>query len=188
MSTNAICSRAAWVFPAYLLAINLFVLPIALGGLLYFGGSGSRVDADTFVLSLPLAAGQHGLALAAFVGGLSAATGMVIVETIAVSTMVCNDFVMPLAAALRRVCAPARSERLAAGDPARGDRCRAVARLSLFPPGRRGLCAGQHRSDQLRRGGAVCAGGARRHVLAWRHPRRCAGRPAGRVCACGPIH
>ncbi len=86
--------RAAWVFPAYLLAINLFVLPIALGGLLFFGGS--SVDADTFVLSLPLAAGQHALALAAFVGGLSAATGMVIVETIAVSTMVCNDFVMPL--------------------------------------------------------------------------------------------
>ncbi|WP_418318528.1 ATP-binding protein [Piscinibacter sakaiensis] len=86
--------RAAWVFPAYLLAINLFVLPIALGGLMFFGAG--RVDADTFVLSLPLAAGQHGLALAAFVGGLSAATGMVIVETIAVSTMVCNDFVMPL--------------------------------------------------------------------------------------------
>ena len=86
--------RAVWVFPAYLLAINLFVLPIALGGLLYFGGS--NVGADTFVLSLPLAGGQPALALAAFVGGLSAATGMVIVETIAVSTMVCNDFVMPL--------------------------------------------------------------------------------------------
>ncbi len=86
--------RAAWVFPAYLLAINIFVLPIALGGLLYFGNA--DVDADTFVLSLPLAGGQHWLALAAFVGGLSAATGMVIVETTAVSTMVCNDFVMPL--------------------------------------------------------------------------------------------
>jgi Na+/proline symporter/nitrogen-specific signal transduction histidine kinase len=86
--------RAAWAFPAYLLAINLFVLPIALGGLLYFAGS--SVNADTFVLSLPLAAGQPGLALAAFVGGLSAATGMVIVEAIAVSTMVCNDLVMPL--------------------------------------------------------------------------------------------
>ena len=86
--------RAAWVFPAYLLAINVFVLPIALGGLLYFAGS--VVNPDTFVLSLPLAAGQPLLALAAFVGGLSAATGMVIVEAIAVSTMVCNDLVMPL--------------------------------------------------------------------------------------------
>jgi Na+/proline symporter/nitrogen-specific signal transduction histidine kinase len=92
--------RAAWVFPAYLLAINVFVLPIAIGGLLYFA-SGSA-NSDTFVLSLPLAAGQGGLALVAFVGGLSAATGMVIVETIAVSTMVCNDFVMPLLLRLRR--------------------------------------------------------------------------------------
>uniref|UniRef100_UPI00374DAA6F ATP-binding protein n=1 Tax=Rhodoferax sp. TaxID=50421 RepID=UPI00374DAA6F len=86
--------RAVWVFPLYLLAINLFVLPIALGGLLYFGPG--QMNAETFVLSLPLAAGQHALALFAFIGGLSAATGMVIVETIAVSTMVCNELVMPL--------------------------------------------------------------------------------------------
>ena len=86
--------RATWAFPLYLLLINLFVLPIALGGLLHF--QGGREDAETFVLSLPLAAGQPGLALAAFIGGLSAATGMVIVEAIAVSTMVCNDLVMPL--------------------------------------------------------------------------------------------
>ena len=86
--------RAAWAFPLYLLLINLFVLPIALGGLLHAGGS--VADAETFVLSLPLGAGQHGLALAAFVGGLSAATGMIIVEAIAISTMVGNDLVMPL--------------------------------------------------------------------------------------------
>lgn len=86
--------RATWAFPLYLLLINLFVLPIALGGLLHFGIG--RENPETFVLSLPLAAGQEALALAAFVGGLSAATGMVIVEAIAVSTMVCNDLVMPL--------------------------------------------------------------------------------------------
>ncbi len=86
--------RAAWAFPAYLLAINVFVLPIALGGLLYFGAAPS--DPETFVLSLPLSAGQGWLALVAFIGGLSAATGMVIVEAIAVSTMVCNDLVLPL--------------------------------------------------------------------------------------------
>lgn len=86
--------RAVWVFPLYLLVINLFVLPIALGGLLHFGPD--QMDAETFVLSLPLAAGQYALALFAFVGGLSAATGMVIVETIAVSTMVSNELVMPL--------------------------------------------------------------------------------------------
>jgi len=85
--------RAAWAFPAYLLAINVFVLPIAAGGLLYFGQRGA--DAETFVLSLPLAAGHGALALAAFIGGLSAATGMVIVEAIAISTMVCNDLVLP---------------------------------------------------------------------------------------------
>ena len=86
--------RAAWAFPLYLLLINLFVLPIALGGLLYFGPG--KMDADSFVLSLPLAQGQQGLALLVFIGGLSAATGMVIVEAIAVSTMVCNDLVMPI--------------------------------------------------------------------------------------------
>ena len=86
--------RAVWVFPLYLLLINLFVLPIAIGGLMHFGAG--RMDPETFVLSLPLSAGWDGLALVAFVGGLSAATGMVIVEAIAVSTMVCNDLVMPL--------------------------------------------------------------------------------------------
>ncbi|MFO1327381.1 MAG: sensor histidine kinase [Rubrivivax sp.] len=86
--------RAAWAFPAYLLAINVFVLPIALGGLLHFGAG--KADPETFVLSLPLSGGHGWLALAAFIGGLSAATGMVIVEAIAVSTMVCNDLVLPL--------------------------------------------------------------------------------------------
>ncbi|WP_341891055.1 sensor histidine kinase [Variovorax sp. YR752] len=91
--------RATWAFPAYLLLINLFVLPIALGGLLYFGPG--QADPETFVLSLPLASGAPALALIAFVGGLSAATGMVIVEAIAVSTMVSNDLVMPLLLRLR---------------------------------------------------------------------------------------
>ncbi|WP_301102103.1 sensor histidine kinase [Propionivibrio sp.] len=91
--------RAAWLFPLYLLLINLFVLPIALGGLLHFSGQG--VDADTFVLTLPMAHHQEGLALLVFIGGLSAATGMVIVETIALSTMVCNDLVMPALIHLR---------------------------------------------------------------------------------------
>ena len=86
--------RAVWLFPLYLLLINIFVLPLALGGLLHFNGQG--LNPDTFVLTLPLARGAESLALLAFIGGLSAATGMVIVETIALSTMVCNDLVMPL--------------------------------------------------------------------------------------------
>ncbi len=92
--------RASWVFPLYLLLINVFVLPIALGGLLHFGGAGA--DPETFVLSLPMSAGAQGLALLAFVGGLSAATGMVIVEAIAVATMLSNDLVMPLLLRTRR--------------------------------------------------------------------------------------
>src|SRR5258706_483454 len=85
--------KAIWLFPLYLLAINVFVLPIALGGLLHFPAG--TVDADTFVLTLPISVGVPWLTLFAFIGGLSAATGMVIVETIALSTMVCNDLVMP---------------------------------------------------------------------------------------------
>jgi len=96
--------RAAWAFPLYLLLINLFVLPIALGGLLHPASGGA--DSETFVLSLPLATGHPWLALLAFIGGLSAATGMIIVEAIAVSTMVCNDLVIPLL--LRRGPGPGR--------------------------------------------------------------------------------
>jgi PAS domain S-box-containing protein len=86
-------ARATWLFPLYLLLINIFVLPIALGGLLHF--SDGSVDADTFVLTLPMAEHREALALFVFIGGLSAAAAMVVVETIALSTMVCNDLVMP---------------------------------------------------------------------------------------------
>lgn len=87
-------AKAVWLFPAYMLAINIFVLPIAMAGLLQFPPG--QVDADTFVLTLPMSQQQEALALFAFIGGLSAATGMVIVETIALSTMICNDLVMPV--------------------------------------------------------------------------------------------
>ncbi|MFN0186198.1 MAG: ATP-binding protein [Aquabacterium sp.] len=87
-------ARAMWLLPLYLLAINIFVLPITMAGLLQFPAG--QVDADTFVLTLPMAHQQQALALLVFIGGLSAATGMVIVETIALSTMICNDLVMPV--------------------------------------------------------------------------------------------
>jgi len=92
-------NKAIWLFPLYMLAINVFVLPIAFGGVLHFPDGG--VDADTFVLTLPMAEKRELLALLVFIGGLSAATGMVIVETIALSTMVCNDLVMPVLLRLR---------------------------------------------------------------------------------------
>ena len=85
---------ARWLFPTYLALISLFVLPIAAAGLEQFARS--KVAADTFVLALPLAGGHRWLALATYLGGFSAATGMVIVETIALSTMICNELVMPL--------------------------------------------------------------------------------------------
>ncbi|WP_433923811.1 ATP-binding protein [Vreelandella sp. 21] len=86
-------ARASWLFPLYMLLINLFVIPIAFAGLLLGAGAG---DSDSFVLTLPLSAGLEGLPLLVFIGGLSAATGMVIVETIALSTMVSNQLIMPL--------------------------------------------------------------------------------------------
>ncbi len=85
--------KAIWLFPLYLLAINLFVLPIAFAGAMVFT---MGVDADTFVLTLPIARRQEALALLVFIGGMSAATGMVIVETVALATMICNDLVMPV--------------------------------------------------------------------------------------------
>ncbi len=86
--------RSAWLFPAYLVLINLFVVPIALAGLMTFPSG--RIDGDMFVVALPLAAHSEVIALIAFVGGLSAATAMVIVETVALAIMVSNDIVMPL--------------------------------------------------------------------------------------------
>ena len=83
---------ARFAFPAYLLAISLFVLPIANAGLVLGLG-----EADLFVLSLPMSAGAGELALLAFIGGLAAATGMVIVACVALATMLCNEVAVPLA-------------------------------------------------------------------------------------------
>jgi len=112
--------KAAWQFPLYLLVINLFVLPIAIAGRLHFPTP--MVDSDTYVLSLPLAFGQHWLALVVFLGGLSASTGMVIVESVALSTMIANDLVFPLL--LRSA--------LGGPDPNLGARLLFVRRLSII--------------------------------------------------------
>jgi signal transduction histidine kinase len=87
---------ATWLFPAYLLLINVFVLPVALGALAL---RGSPAAADTFVLSLPLDAGVPILSWLVFLGGFSAGTGMVIVETTALATILSNHAVMPAAEA-----------------------------------------------------------------------------------------
>src|ERR671923_300299 len=93
-NSEAEIKRAAWLFPAYLVLINLFVVPIAMAGLLTFPAG--RIDSDMFVLALPLSARSDLLTLATFVGGLSAATAMVIVESVALAIMVSNDIVVPL--------------------------------------------------------------------------------------------
>lgn len=85
---------ARWLFPLYLLLMALFVLPISSAGSMIFNQNG--IDADTYVLMLPLAGGHADLATLAFIGGLSASTSMVIVASITLATMVCNDVVMPL--------------------------------------------------------------------------------------------
>ena len=85
--------KATWVFPLYLVLINLFVLPIALAGAAVVG---TRTSADLYVLSVPLLAGHDLLAMVAFIGGLSAATAMVIVASVALSIMISNDLIIPL--------------------------------------------------------------------------------------------
>ncbi len=86
-------ATAAWAFPAYLFAMSLFVLPIAIVGLdMMPKGS----NPDLFVLTLPLSQGAGGLAMLAFLGGFSSATSMVIVASIALATMVSNHIVAPL--------------------------------------------------------------------------------------------
>jgi signal transduction histidine kinase len=85
---------ARWLFPLYLLLISLPILPLARLGDALLGPSG--VSSDMYVLALPLARGEHGLALIAFLGGLSAATSMVVIATLALSLMVVNHFIAPL--------------------------------------------------------------------------------------------
>lgn len=84
---------AIWLFPLYMLAINLFVLPIAAAGLL----TGLPLaEADFFVLLLPQLADQQSLTLLAFIGGFSAATGMIIITTMTLATMLGNHLLLPI--------------------------------------------------------------------------------------------
>ncbi len=91
---------AIWLFPLYLFLINLFIHPIALGGLL----SGySPATADTFVLRLPLDHGRRSLALLVFIGGFSAATSMIMICSMTMSTMISNHLLLPLADSVPRL-------------------------------------------------------------------------------------
>src|SRR5919109_4411472 len=84
---------AAWAFPLYLLLINLFVLPVAFGGLLRFRSP--ETLADSYILALPLAESASFMAVGGFLGGFSAATAMIVVDSLALSKMISNHIVMP---------------------------------------------------------------------------------------------
>ncbi|WP_088348211.1 MULTISPECIES: hybrid sensor histidine kinase/response regulator [Rhodomicrobium] len=81
-----------WLYPVYLAAFSLFMVPIAVAGIVTFGG---EVSPDTFMINLPIHAQSRAMTLLSFIGGFSAATGMVIVSVVALSTMLCNDVVVP---------------------------------------------------------------------------------------------
>lgn len=85
---------ARWLFPVYFILINIFVLPIAIAGLITFPGG--SVDADTYVLTLPLFFQQAWLGVLVYIGGLAAATSMVIVSAIVLSTMISTEVITPL--------------------------------------------------------------------------------------------
>ena len=153
---------ARWLFPVYLVLINLFVVPIAAAGLLMLG---SQTSPDLYVLQLPLANGESWLSAFVFIGGLSAATSMVIVACMALSGMIGNELVMPYL--LRR-----RDRRRAGHGPAGG--VRAPRRRRADPDG--GLRLRAHhlglpaarldRHDQLLRRRQLRAGRRARPLLA----------------------
>lgn len=88
---SADLGTARWLFPLYLVLITLLVIPVAVAGMQRLSG-----NADLFMLTLPMSADQPALTLLSFIGGFSAATGMVIVATVALATMVSNDLIAPL--------------------------------------------------------------------------------------------
>jgi Na+/proline symporter/nitrogen-specific signal transduction histidine kinase len=93
-SSESQIRTASWLFPLYLFLICLFVIPIAVAGLNRLPGGSNP---DLFVLTLPLSHDQNAIALLAFLGGFSSATSMVIVSSIALSTMISNHLIMPIA-------------------------------------------------------------------------------------------
>ena len=86
--------KAVWLFPLYLLLINIFVLPVSIAGGIKFGSQ--LVNADTYILALPMLMKSNWLTLLVYIGGFSAASSMIIIETIALTTMVSNNIVAPI--------------------------------------------------------------------------------------------
>ncbi len=170
-NSEAEVKRAAWLFPLYLVLINLFVVPIALAGMLTFPSGG--MDSDMYVLALPLSTGSDLLTIAAFVGGLSAATAMVIVEF---GRARHHGIERPRRATGAQTARgldhqPARCRRAVAQGAADRDFRHPAPGLYVLPLGRRSAAC-LDRAPLLRRGGATCAGLLRRPDLAARHRAR----------------
>ena len=173
-STPAEVGRARWLFPLYLVAINLFVIPIALAGLITFPFG--AVDSDMYVLALPVEGDAPLLSVAVFVGGLSAATAMVIVECVALSVMVSNDIIMPLV--LQRAARDRqRPDRISAGSSwgraalrsSRSWRWRIsiIARWARPNWSRSGCCPSRRSRSSRRPFSADCSGNARPRGAPW---------------------
>ena len=86
---------ARWLFPLYLGLFMLLVVPISIAGSAVFAGSGT-VSPDVYVQYLPIALQSEWVTVAAFIGGISAATGMVIVATVSLAIMITNEVVAPI--------------------------------------------------------------------------------------------
>ncbi|PRX09098.1 UNVERIFIED_ORG: Na+/proline symporter [Martelella mediterranea] len=98
---------ARFLFPAYLIAINLLVMPVAIGGAVILG---PEVDPDLYVLQLPLTQGQPLISLITFLGGFSAATAMVIVASVALAIMLSNDIITPILLRRRMIAGEAHRQ------------------------------------------------------------------------------
>ncbi len=85
---------ARFILPIYLLLVSIIVVPIIVGGLNLLPQN--MQNPEQFILNIPIFLSEPTLAILAFLGGFSAATGMVIVSSITLSTMVSNDIIMPL--------------------------------------------------------------------------------------------
>ncbi|MEM7701178.1 MAG: PAS domain-containing hybrid sensor histidine kinase/response regulator [Pseudomonadota bacterium] len=109
-----------WVFPAYLLVTAAVIVPIVLAGL---SALPAGTNPDSIVLALPLATENYALAILVFLGGFSASAGMIVIASVALSTMITNDLIAPIA--FRKA--------LKAGDDnsANSDRALLAARLLM---------------------------------------------------------
>ncbi len=84
--------KAIWLFPLYLLLFNVFVIFIAWAGNISLP---ETVNHDYYSLLLPLQQNNYGLALLVFIGGFTTVISMIVVSTLALSTMVSNNIVIP---------------------------------------------------------------------------------------------